>query len=92
MSLLLCDDNVRFPNNRLQAKKEVYVFAKKNVKEPSIQEWLYEVYERNDAKQICRYLPHHGVYNKNNSGKIYIVFSLRAIACKNETKSSHQER
>ena len=88
--LPLRDDNVRFPNNRLQAEKRfIYLQRKmsrnhqfKNDYMNFMKELISKGYVTESTAAAkngkCWYLPHHGVYNPNKPGKICVVFDLRA--------------
>ena len=88
--LPLRDDNVRFPNNRLQAEKRfTYLQTKmsrnhqfKNDYMKFMKELMSKGYATESTAAAengkCWYLPHHGVYNRNKLGKIRIVFDLSA--------------
>ena len=86
--LPLRDDNVRFPNNRLQAEKRfIYLQRKmsrnhqfKNDYMNFIKKLMSKGYgtESTAAAENGKslYLPHQGVYNQNKPGKTRIVFDL----------------
>ena len=83
-------DDVRFPNNRLQAEKRFTYLQRKmsrNHKFPNdyrtlIKELISKGYATESTAAAengkCWYLPHHEVYNQNKAGKIRIAFNLSA--------------
>ena len=88
--LSLRDDNIRFPNNRLQAKKRFTYLQRKmprnhqfmNDHMKFMKKLMSNGYATESRATVengkCWYLPHHGVYNQNKPGKIHVVFYLSA--------------
>ena len=88
--LPLRGDNVRFPNNRLQAEKRFIYLQRKMSRNHQFKNdymnFMKELISKGYATEStaaakngkCWYLPHHGVYNPNKPGKICVVFELRA--------------
>ena len=86
----LRDDNVRFPNSRLQAEKRfTYLQGKmsrndqfKNDYMMFMKKLMSKGYPAESTvaaeNEKCWYLPHHGVYNRNKPSKICVVFDLSA--------------
>ena len=88
--LPLRDDNVRFPNNRLQSEKRFTYLQRKMSRNHQFKDdymkFMKELISTDYASEStaavengkCWYLPHNGVYNQNKPGKIRVVFDLSA--------------
>ena len=88
--LSIRDDNVRFPNNRLQSEKRFTYLQRKMLRNHRfkddymkfMKELISTEYATESTAAVengkCWYLPHHGVYNQNKPGKIRVVFDLSA--------------
>ena len=86
----LRDDNVRFPNNRLQSEKRFTYLQRKMSRNHQFKNdymnFMKELMSKGYATESiaaaengkCWYLPHHGVYKRNEPGKIRVVFDLSA--------------
>ena len=72
------------------SREEICLLKEKIVKKSSIQTRLDQVYQRIDLEGLCKriniycdgwkswYLPNHGVYHPNKTGKIHAAFDISA--------------
>ena len=82
--------DIQLPNNKVQAEKRLASLKKKMARNNKFKddyiEFVKELTSKGYAKESskvaelghCWYLPHHGVYHPNKSGKIRVAFDLSA--------------
>ena len=84
------NDNVRFPNNRLQTQKKFTylqrIMSRNHHFKNDYMKFMKQLMSNGYATESTAtaengkwwYLPHHGVYNHNRPGKIHVVLDLDA--------------